>query len=54
MLYCWCGWQTCEEIEEVMLGYEGGPVIGRDVHIHQNAQHLYKQVAVNVWRLQAP
>jgi len=47
-------WLTCEEVEEVMLSYEGRPVIGGDVHIHQNAQHLHKQVTVNVRSLHSP
>lgn len=47
-------WLTCKEVEEVMLGYEGRPVIGGDVHIDQNAQHLHKQVTVNVRSLHTP
>lgn len=47
-------WLTCEEVEEVMLSYEGRPVIGGDVHIHQYAQHLHKQVTVNVRSLHSP
>ena len=43
---------TCKEVEEVMLGYEGSPVIRGDVHIHQNPQHLHEQVTVNVRCLQ--
>lgn len=47
-------WLTCKEVEEVVLGYESRPVIGGDVHIHQNAQHLHKPVTVNVRSLHNP